>query len=147
LEFLPKLLGFLLILVIGYVVAKLIAKIIAKVLQKVGFDRAVEKGLFDLDRARFRFVTFSACLSVRARDLLKSDCCEAADERGHGRGPRYDVVVWVARCSGCACRAGRRRGAGGACRDGRFLGGGVPGRAARSQLGRSPSIRDVSPTS
>ncbi len=44
LEFLPKLLGFLLILVIGYVVAKLIAKIIAKVLQKVGFDRAVEKG-------------------------------------------------------------------------------------------------------
>ncbi|MDQ3053260.1 MAG: hypothetical protein M3R66_05380 [Actinomycetota bacterium] len=44
LEFLPKLLGFLLILVIGYVVAKLIAKIIAKVLQKVGFDKAVEKG-------------------------------------------------------------------------------------------------------
>jgi len=44
LEFLPKLLGFLLIPVIGYVVAKLIAKIIAKMLQKVGFDRAVEKG-------------------------------------------------------------------------------------------------------
>ena len=34
LEFLPKLLGFLLILVVGYVVAKLIAKIIAKVLQR-----------------------------------------------------------------------------------------------------------------
>jgi len=44
LEFLPKLIGFLLILIIGYFVAKIIAKIIAKVLQKVGFDRAVEKG-------------------------------------------------------------------------------------------------------
>lgn len=44
LEFLPKLLGFLLILIIGYFIAKIIAKVIAKVLQKVGFDRAVEKG-------------------------------------------------------------------------------------------------------
>lgn len=44
LEFLPKLIGFLLILIIGYFVAKILAKIIAKVLQKVGFDKAVEKG-------------------------------------------------------------------------------------------------------
>ncbi len=43
-EFLPKLIGFLLILIIGYFIAKVIAKIIAKVLQKVGFDKAVEKG-------------------------------------------------------------------------------------------------------
>ncbi|WP_084072081.1 mechanosensitive ion channel family protein [Knoellia sinensis] len=43
-EFVPKLIGFLLILVIGYIVAKLIAKAIGKVLEKVGFDRAVERG-------------------------------------------------------------------------------------------------------
>ncbi len=40
----PKLIGFLLILIIGYIIAKIIAKIITKVLQKVGFDKAVEKG-------------------------------------------------------------------------------------------------------
>ncbi|MBA2416639.1 MAG: hypothetical protein H0V64_12290 [Geodermatophilaceae bacterium] len=44
LEFLPKLIGFLLILIIGYIIAKIIAKIITKVLQKFGFDKAVEKG-------------------------------------------------------------------------------------------------------
>jgi len=44
LEFLPKLVGFLLILIIGYIIAKALAKVIAKVLEKVGFDKAVEKG-------------------------------------------------------------------------------------------------------
>lgn len=43
-EFLPKLIGFLLILVIGYIIAKILAKVITKVLQKVGFDKAVERG-------------------------------------------------------------------------------------------------------
>ncbi len=42
--FLPKLIGFLLILVIGYFVAKAVSKIIDKVLERVGFDRAVERG-------------------------------------------------------------------------------------------------------
>ncbi len=43
-EFVPKLIGFLLILIIGFIVAKVVAKAIAKVLEKVGFDRAVERG-------------------------------------------------------------------------------------------------------
>ena len=43
-EFLPKLLGFLAILIIGYFVAKLLAKVVEKVLERIGFDRAVEKG-------------------------------------------------------------------------------------------------------
>jgi Conserved TM helix len=43
-EFLPKLIGFLLILIIGYFVVKAIAKIVDKVLERVGFDRAVERG-------------------------------------------------------------------------------------------------------
>jgi hypothetical protein len=42
--FLPKLLGFVLILVIGYVVMKLVQKAVGKVLTSVGFDRAVERG-------------------------------------------------------------------------------------------------------
>ena len=42
--FVPKLIGFLAILIIGYFVAKIIAKVVDKVLERVGFDRAVEKG-------------------------------------------------------------------------------------------------------
>jgi hypothetical protein len=42
--FVPKLLGFLLILVIGYFVAKAIEKILDRLLERVGFDRLVERG-------------------------------------------------------------------------------------------------------
>ncbi len=42
--FVPKLVGFLLILVIGYFVAKLLAKAVNAVLERVGFDKAVERG-------------------------------------------------------------------------------------------------------
>jgi hypothetical protein len=43
-EFLPKLAGFLLILLVGYFIAKAIGKIVDRVLERVGFDRAVERG-------------------------------------------------------------------------------------------------------
>ena len=42
--FIPRLLGFLVILLIGYFVAKLIAKVVDAALEKAGFDRAVERG-------------------------------------------------------------------------------------------------------
>ena len=42
--FVPKLIGFLIILIVGYFIAKFIAKIVDKVLEKVHFDEAVEKG-------------------------------------------------------------------------------------------------------
>ena len=42
--FVPKFLGFLLILVIGYFVAKVLAKIADALLERVGFDRWVERG-------------------------------------------------------------------------------------------------------
>ncbi|HZW43167.1 MAG TPA: hypothetical protein VFF32_02075 [Dermatophilaceae bacterium] len=42
--FVPKLIGFILILIIGLIIAKFIAKALAKVLEKVGFDKAVERG-------------------------------------------------------------------------------------------------------
>src|SRR2546423_2613075 len=43
-EFIPKFIGFLVILVIGYIVSKAIAKIVNAVLERAGFDRAVERG-------------------------------------------------------------------------------------------------------
>ncbi len=43
-SFVPKLFGFLVILVIGYLIAKAIAKIADAALEKVGFDKAVERG-------------------------------------------------------------------------------------------------------
>ena len=42
--FLPKLVGFFLILLIGYFIAKAMTKILDRVLERVGFDRAVERG-------------------------------------------------------------------------------------------------------
>jgi len=42
--FIPKLVVFLIILIVGYFIAKLIAKAVNAVLEKVGFDQAVERG-------------------------------------------------------------------------------------------------------
>jgi len=42
--FVPKFLGFLIILVVGYFLAKFIAKLLEKVLERAHFDEAVEKG-------------------------------------------------------------------------------------------------------
>jgi hypothetical protein len=42
--FIPKLLGALVILIVGYLIAKLIAKAVNAVLERVGFDKAVERG-------------------------------------------------------------------------------------------------------
>ncbi|MCK2217124.1 hypothetical protein MF672_025535 [Actinomadura sp. ATCC 31491] len=41
--FVPKLVAFLVILVIGYIVAKALEKVVDKILERVGFDRAVER--------------------------------------------------------------------------------------------------------
>jgi hypothetical protein len=43
-NFVPKFIGCLVILLVGYVVAKAVAKIIDKALERVGFDKAVERG-------------------------------------------------------------------------------------------------------
>jgi hypothetical protein len=42
--FLPNLLGFLVILVVGYIVAKIVKGVLSKVLDKVGLDRALHSG-------------------------------------------------------------------------------------------------------
>ena len=53
--FLPKLVAFLLILVIGYFIAKAIARILDGILERVGFDRMVERGGVGraLEKSRF----------------------------------------------------------------------------------------------
>lgn len=42
--FVPRLLGFFAILLVGYFIAKLLAKAVDALLERVGFDRAVERG-------------------------------------------------------------------------------------------------------
>lgn len=42
--FVPKLLGFLVILVVGWIVAKIVAKVVVRLLHRIGFDRLVERG-------------------------------------------------------------------------------------------------------
>ena len=42
--FLPKLLGFLVVLVIGWIVAKVVKSVVTKLLEKVGIDRAMHSG-------------------------------------------------------------------------------------------------------
>jgi hypothetical protein len=54
-EFLPKLVGFLLILIIGYFIVKAIAKIVDRVLERVGFDRAVQRGGIGQALSRSRY--------------------------------------------------------------------------------------------
>ncbi len=42
--FLPELVAFLVILLIGWIVARLISKAVTKILQRVGFERVIERG-------------------------------------------------------------------------------------------------------
>ncbi len=53
--FVPKLIGFALIILIGYIIAKVLARIVDKLLERVGFDRWVERGSLKaaLDRSKF----------------------------------------------------------------------------------------------
>lgn len=53
--FLPKALGFIVILVVGWLVARLIRALVGKVLERVGFDRAVERGGIKAALARSRY--------------------------------------------------------------------------------------------
>jgi Mechanosensitive ion channel, conserved TM helix len=52
--FVPKLIGFLLILLIGWFIAKALSKLVDRLLERVGFDRWVERGVLkaSLDRSR-----------------------------------------------------------------------------------------------
>jgi hypothetical protein len=70
--FAPKLLGFLVILVIGYFVAKLLARLVDGLLERVGFDRWVERGALAtaLERSRFDASDIMATIVFWAAFLL-----------------------------------------------------------------------------
>jgi hypothetical protein len=53
--FVPKFVGFLVILLIGYIVAKILEKVVDGALERVGFDRWVERGSLKPALARSRF--------------------------------------------------------------------------------------------
>jgi hypothetical protein len=53
--FLPKLVGFVLILLIGYIVAKVLARVVDGLLERVGFDGWVERGSFGAALRRSSF--------------------------------------------------------------------------------------------
>jgi hypothetical protein len=53
--FVPKLIAFIVILVIGYFIAKAVSKIVDKILERVGFDRAVERGGIKAALARSKY--------------------------------------------------------------------------------------------
>jgi hypothetical protein len=53
--FVPKLLAFLAILLIGWAIAKAIAKAVDKVLERIGFDRVAERGGINRMLARSRY--------------------------------------------------------------------------------------------
>lgn len=55
LNFIPSLLAFIAILIIGYLVARVLQRVIAAVLERVGFDRAVERGGVKRALARTRY--------------------------------------------------------------------------------------------
>jgi hypothetical protein len=53
--FVPKFVGFLVILLIGYILAKILEKVVDGALERVGFDRWVERGSLKPALARSRF--------------------------------------------------------------------------------------------
>lgn len=62
--FLPKLVGFLAILLIGYFVAKAVTKILDRVLERAGFDRVVERGGVGAALAKSKFDASSLLAKV-----------------------------------------------------------------------------------
>jgi hypothetical protein len=71
-DFVPRLVAFLLILLIGWLVARLVAKAVDKVLERVGFDRAVERGGIAraMERSRYDASTIVSKLVFYALLLL-----------------------------------------------------------------------------
>ena len=53
--FVPKLVGFLLILLVGYFIAKLLARLVDTVLERIGFDNWVERGSLRVTFENSRF--------------------------------------------------------------------------------------------
>lgn len=62
--FIPQLVGFLVVLLIGYFIAKLLAKAVDAILERVGFDRMVERGGIKKMLARSKYDASSLLSAV-----------------------------------------------------------------------------------
>lgn len=62
--FVPKLVGFLAVLLVGYLVAKILERVLDKVLERVGFDNWVERGGVKQALARSRYDASSLLAKV-----------------------------------------------------------------------------------
>ncbi|MFI1911841.1 hypothetical protein [Nocardia sp. NPDC020380] len=71
-QFVPKFVGFLAILVIGWFVAKIVARLVSRILNRLGFDRLVERGGIKemLARGRYDATTLIAKLAYYAVLLI-----------------------------------------------------------------------------
>jgi mechanosensitive ion channel-like protein len=68
--FLPKFVGFLAILLIGYFIAKAITKVLDRVLEKVGLDRAVERGGVGMALAKSQYDASSLLAKIAFYALM-----------------------------------------------------------------------------
>lgn len=70
--FVPKLIGFLLILLVGWIIARIVRRAVDALLERVGFDRAVERGGIKraLSRTKYDASDFLATLVYYAILLL-----------------------------------------------------------------------------
>ncbi|MCU1643312.1 MAG: hypothetical protein JWN03_3587 [Nocardia sp.] len=70
--FVPKFVGFLAILIVGWIVAKIVARLVTRILNRVGFDRLAERGGIQdmLARSRYDATGIMAKLAYYAVLLL-----------------------------------------------------------------------------
>jgi mechanosensitive ion channel-like protein len=98
-NFVPKLVAFLVILLIGWIIARVLRAIVATVLRKIGFDRAVERGGVKqmLDRANWDASELIARIVYYAILLIALEVAFGA----FGPNPISDIlttiVAWLPR--------------------------------------------------
>ncbi|MBF6131661.1 hypothetical protein IU501_01405 [Nocardia otitidiscaviarum] len=97
--FVPKLAGFLVILVVGWLVAKVVAKLVSRILHRIGFDRMVERGGINrmLENSNYDAVDILAKLAYYAILLITLQLGFGA----FGPNPVSDmlngIVAWLPR--------------------------------------------------
>jgi hypothetical protein len=96
-SFLPKLAGFLIILLIGWLVAKVLAKATNAVLERVGFDHAVERGgvAAALERSRYDASDIAAKLVYYAALLFTLQLAFGIFGPNPVSDLLTDVIAWL----------------------------------------------------
>jgi uncharacterized membrane protein len=97
--FVPKLLAFLVIMLIGWLIAKAIAKAVDKVLERVGFDRVVERGGISrmLSRSKYDASDIIAKLIYYAILLITLQIAFSVFGPNPVSGMLTGIVAWLPR--------------------------------------------------